>query len=236
MDEIEGASVVSPDGNEGQKKNLLQRLGKKGLALSIAGILLVVGGTGGYFYNYKITQGQKKDFADGCFKLGLALTEDFDDYENGLYYPLSYFRNQTEHSQKYDSITNGLTDYRYLSTQNSRYSGAKESAEIVMTLKQHWMEFLEIKEKREGIERSNPDVVEIGLLVRIGFNALGNIFLYDLDRSLAMGRKADKLHFGYFNSRWTAQDESEFTTAISNYNQTVTSLRSICGTARAGNR
>ena len=203
MDEIEGASVVTPDGIEGQKKNLISKMGKRGIILSIVISLLVAGGSAGYFYNYKVTQDQKKSFADGCFKLGLSLAEDFDDYRGGLYYPFNYYRNQTEHSQKYDSITNGLTDYRYLSTQNSKYSGARES---------------------------------FGMLIRLSFNMSGNIFLYDFSKALELGRRADKMYYRHFKSKWTAQDESDFTAAVSNYNESVISLRSICGTARAGNR
>jgi len=236
MDEIEGASVVTPDGNEGQKKNLISKMGKRGIILSIVISLLVAGGSAGFFYNYKVTQDQKKSFADGCFKLGLSLAEDFDDYRGGLYYPFNYYRNQTEHSQKYDSITNGLTDYRYLSTQNSKYSGARESSEILITLKERWMDFLKVKEARESVEQSNPDVMEIGMLIRLSFNMSGNIFLYDFSKALELGRRADKMYYRHFKSKWTAQDESDFTAAVSNYNESVISLRSICGTARAGNR
>ena len=236
MDEIVGASVVTPDGNKGQKKNLISKVGKRGIILSIIISLLVVGGSAGYFYNYKVTQDQKKSFANGCFKLGLSLAEDFDDYENGLYYPFKYFRNQTEHSQKYDSITNGLTDYRYLSSRNSKFTGAKESSEILITLKERWFEFLKLKERRENVEESNPDIMEIGMLVRLSFNMSNNIFLYDYRKVSELAKRADKMYFGHFRSKWTAQDESDFKTAVDKYNESVISLRAICGTARAGNR
>jgi hypothetical protein len=236
MDEIESSAVITPDGNEGQEKNLISKMGKRGIILSIIISLLVAGGSAGYFYNYKVTQNQEKSFADGCFKLGLALAEDFDDYENGLYYPFKYFRNQTEHSQKYDSISNGLTDYRYLATQNSKYAGAKESSEILITLKERWIEFLKVKERRENVEESNPDKMEIGVLVRLSFNMSNNIFLYDYRKISDLAKRADKMYYGHFRNKWTTQDESDFKTAVSNYNESVTSLRSICGTARAGNR
>lgn len=235
MDEKES---LSEPGNNSQvdelhRRKWLDRFNKKKIVVAVIFLLLAMSIPSVVFYNHKVTEAQKINFAKDCFQLGLDLVEDFEDYQGKTFYPIKYFPQDDNQTELYNSIIKNVSDYQLLTSANLKYTGAQESSQILPVLKDKWANYLIMKSKREDIESSNPKTSEIAILVRASIYMSNNLFLYDYSRVMELSKRADRLHSDYFKKRWKNKDEAEYQASVNEFNRSLLSLRSICGKARA---